>query len=601
MSAVFRAYLWKEWREQRKLLGALALGLVLIVGMIVTFADWRDIDSSFTYTWVTVLCLCSAILTVGSDLFARERKGEQLGFLERLPAGLSMAFRAKLVFFLILIIASILFGLGITALGGLFFGEGVPRFSVNPWYRHGLAILITLSLWIFAVSTWAPSSVTAAPFAIVMLGVLVAPVAVFHLLMQRTIPWPLPYLGWFLGSLALGAILGVRVCFVNASSRSRSKWLAFCACVGFCFLALLPANTWAGLIWKEWQSRPYYFSSVTIGDSGRFAFLTLWRFDGKGMRDHRTQRALVVDLETGEWRFEGNPKPSFFFEHHGQLLLGSWPTKEELTTGDVVRVAQPFDPETGQFKDPVFEEESFSMPIEPADYGLDEFDGRLLVRESGLGYLAILQPRSSGNSQSSFRSKGGAQVLQVENALVSSVIVMHEGFLIRGVGLWQWIDPETKERTRSELLKRGDEVLALLDDGTLLVLRSDGLYLVDLDRGFNDPVALEGIEFEALSSAQIHSRPPIGPGGKWTPIDPTHPFMLQVAAGHVGKSFSQVATLDLDERVFRLTEIQGPYRTALVWSDAGECILANDDQQLIHHDLESGQHTVLFDVADLTR
>lgn len=316
MSRVFRTYLWKEWREQRRLLGSLALGLSILVGLIVAFVDFKDVDVSFSYTWITTLCVAATILTVGPDLFARERRGQQLRFLERLPRGLAMAFRGKLTFFLLVISGAIAFGLGIAALGGLVFGDGVPPFAFNSWNWQAFGVVIVASLWVFAVSTWVPTAVTAAPLTALLLCLLALPFGVFYLLMGKEIPWPWPHYWPFLACIALGALISARVCFVSASARSRPRSLAVASCVGVGVLAFLPLNAWAGRAFWEWQNRPYALIDTTIGDNGRFAFLTFERREGRGDplggKKHGECYAMIMDLKTGERRFVGEGTRSYF-------------------------------------------------------------------------------------------------------------------------------------------------------------------------------------------------------------------------------------------------------------------------------------------------
>ncbi|MFT4540440.1 MAG: hypothetical protein ACI835_002891 [Planctomycetota bacterium] len=609
MSAVLRSYLWKEWREQRKLIGGLVLGLLMIVGVNGALDLWtRGIDSMFTYTWVTAMCVIATSMTVGSDLFARERHGSQLSFLERLPAGLSMAFRGKLLFFLLLMIAATLFGLGLAALGGLVFGSGVPRFTISSWSPFDLAMVLTVVLWTFAVSTWIRTSVTAVPITLLMLGVLSTPVVVFHRLMLLTVSWPMPHQWWFLGSLALGALVAARVCFVNASARARPKRVAVGYCLGVGLLAFLPVNTWAALQWGEWQRRPYFILDAVIGDNGRFAYLSLAQVDlGRSYTYEsmfsQDRGALIVDLDSGAWRFVSDHVSSWFLQRNGALLLSAWPTESELSTGNVEGVTQEYDPSTGQPVDTTLGAES--MPTDPADYGLESFARQdwshvPTVRASGLGHLAIFPRSNVPGPTNLFRSSDGTQVLDVSSERVRDVIIMRDGFLLLEEGIWQWFDPDTREHTRSALLGEGDHVLALLDDGSLMVLREQGLHHVDLDSGVNDSIEMEGFTHRPLGLDKAFTDYQSRSKSLWAPLNPSKPFLIVMASDPLNTE-PQLVMLDLDDGVLRAIKSVGLYHNRLVWSAPDRVIVATDHHQLMECDLETGQRTILFDVADLNR
>src|SRR5262245_17401313 len=97
---ILKLYLWKEWRDQRTAVLALALLLPAAILATAFFVPLRSLRDP-----LALLCAASAasrlsLLAIGSDLLPGELRRGRVRFLERLPSGLPAAFAAKLAFLL---------------------------------------------------------------------------------------------------------------------------------------------------------------------------------------------------------------------------------------------------------------------------------------------------------------------------------------------------------------------------------------------------------------------------------------------------------------------------------------------------------------------
>jgi len=96
--SAFRVHLWKEWREHRLVLLVLALLVPATVLGVAPFVATHAYKDTTTALVCVLLGALAMTMTVGGELFARE-EGVRLAFLERMPGGLALAFRAKIAFF----------------------------------------------------------------------------------------------------------------------------------------------------------------------------------------------------------------------------------------------------------------------------------------------------------------------------------------------------------------------------------------------------------------------------------------------------------------------------------------------------------------------
>ena len=105
---MLRAHLWREWREFRAVLLAMA-GLVpgLVILCVLLMPDWADSDSFVSVTvggWAFV-----AVFVMGGYVVPKEMRGDSMHLLRRLPSGLGPVFCAKVLFIMCVLV-------GVTAL-----------------------------------------------------------------------------------------------------------------------------------------------------------------------------------------------------------------------------------------------------------------------------------------------------------------------------------------------------------------------------------------------------------------------------------------------------------------------------------------------------
>lgn len=596
---VFRAYLRKEWCEQRLVIVALAIGLFVATGLIGLVLEWETMELSFTYDWVVSMCAGAALLTVGSDLFARERHRGQLQFLERVPAGLSAAFHGKLAFFALVLIGSVLYGCLLAALSGLVFAGSFP---LADFAGRGtlIAALSVAALWVFAVSTWVPTSVTSVPLTALFVALNLLPA---HLFLRFAggldspfgSPWPL------LGTTAVGALLSARVCFVNAAARSRPRRTAIWSCAGIGVLAFLPYNVWAGATYIDWLNWPYRVNTVFVGNEARYAFFNLSRLDPQHRGRHTDRpRALVLDLQTLDWQFEGGEGASAFTDHDWSSPGFQRPDQNLFTlySSQSGEARDVYDASTGERLRTFSESERTPfLPYSPEDFGLEQFAQEPRFSWAGAGQQVRF--RDADEKHAYIRTPDGSQVLRIERYRAGRVRALRDGFVIHEQDGWQWIDPETLTLTPFEPLKPDDKWMVTLTDGSLVVITDGELVLLDPRTGDRESVELKGPGRERgsiLSFLTMHSLGSRGPLAH----DGTSVVQLYLE-GTPGRY--EPALLDLAERTLTLadwdTGVIGV--SSLSWNERERAIAVEDFRVLVHYDFGSGERRVLFDVANLER
>ena len=77
-------YFWKEWREQRGPLAVLAVVLLCAVAIVTAILPRETLFHPVSCAGVVGLTVLAMLMSVGSDLLARERQHGAIGFLERL-------------------------------------------------------------------------------------------------------------------------------------------------------------------------------------------------------------------------------------------------------------------------------------------------------------------------------------------------------------------------------------------------------------------------------------------------------------------------------------------------------------------------------------
>ncbi len=126
MMRQLRTLLWKEWRDHRAALIAIAIALPVLLGLALWgFGDrliqdhWRTEPTVMLLPFVALL----VVIAVGSELVAGEARRETLGFLLRIPSGLLKPLLAKLLFYVL-------------AMAGMIAWALMLLFAVHGLYDH---------------------------------------------------------------------------------------------------------------------------------------------------------------------------------------------------------------------------------------------------------------------------------------------------------------------------------------------------------------------------------------------------------------------------------------------------------------------------------
>lgn len=596
---LLKTYLRKEWREQRLALGGLALGLSVAVGVVGSLLSKETLSSSFTYDWVVSICFGAALVTVGSDLFGRERQSRQLGFLERLPAGLGAAFRAKLAFFALLLVGAVGYGLLLAALVSLVFTGELPAPVFMASRGPFLSLALLAALWIFAVSTWVPTSVMTLPVTAVVVAVCLLP----GWLMVRGVTAPLPGSGVFWPLLviaALGALICARVCFVNAAARSRPRRVAVWWGLGLTVLSFTPYSAWARAELVEWQNWPFRIRDAYVGEGERFAFVNLERYDplARGRKESRGYSALVLDLDTGGWRLEGEAGPAMFSDVYLADPLGENPEGRPigLYVVDGRVDGRVYDASTGLPTGERYEPSFPASSCAPEDFGLERFEGKPRVRWAGLGQVV----RFIGEGADEFqyvRTPTGQSILRMDDYRAHRVRALEERFLIVEKNEWSWIDPQTHALSPFEPLREGEKLGPTLTDGTLIAWSATGVCVLDPITGARTQFETRGIDLEARNLRALGVGAPRG----WR--EPVGAEAQVVATLYVDEFARRriPALLDLAAHTLRVPDWEEAtcLELSFVWSDGPRAIAIEGWSRLVHYDFETEERRVLFDVAEL--
>jgi len=199
---MFKAYLSKEWREQKWSI-IVILGAFLPISMIL----WSIIESipfnnrpSFIRTCsqskLTILVgLILAVVVLANNLLGREMKGHGFDFLSRVPGRLGLAFTAKM---------SLWAGTVIGIFGLCYLSQFLPSplgFWPAPipgeeyWHLKEMLILTSLGfvfgLWVMASAAWMDHQGLALPATIVFIMLWWAPFMIWFY--PRTYSWSLPF------------------------------------------------------------------------------------------------------------------------------------------------------------------------------------------------------------------------------------------------------------------------------------------------------------------------------------------------------------------------------------------------------------------------
>lgn len=606
MLSPLSSYLWKEWREQRATLALLAVLLCAGVAAVSAALPRELAADPLAFQGAVALSLLATVMSVGSDLLARERTGGGLSFLERLPGGLWTAFRAKLVFFVAVLAGAALYGALLASAAALLRAGQLPTGLLEgsaPWL---LAVLVAVSLWVFAVSAWMPASALTFPATLLLLGAFAWP-AVLSLAGNPLLrPSAAQGLG-FAALCAAGAPLSACAAFVFGSRLGRTRRRAAFAGLSVAMLFFAPAWIWAAGRYASLANAPFEVHTAWASPSGRHAFLDLVRRPPVGLDVEAAERwergtALIVDLERGSWDFPGTRDASLFAETRSALRFRRLsepvsPTHLRLLDGarslrgeggrelvlelDSARVLSP--------------EEATTLPpaeLGPGDFGLQREPEHFFITQAGLGHR--LSYRDGGLGGERYRSRDGELVVAAEDLPrgatgreLFDVRVRPGLWIARDVHSWVWLDPARGERGELARLPEGAWIGPMVEDGRLLMVHQGAPSLVDPVGGERVPLRFEGGDgFELRTAVGISGMTSVG----------VAPESMLIVSGRLGM---RLAALDVRAGTLTLGPTGHGRRLRVLWTRGAQALVLENSEAIVRHDLDRGTREVLFSVDDL--
>lgn len=358
--SLFRAHLWKEWRENRGgivgVLGVVLLAAPLLV-MVCQHFEFPLGDAPAT---ASLAAIALVMIALGGEVLARELSSDRRAAISRLPAGLPQAFYARVWVYLASIVGAgaLAYGWSAAWLWWLA-GEGASTDSM-PLYGSFLFAAAVLASWSLTPSCWLRQSMLATPAGVVLLLILIG----------------LPFLRWkdeltdiFVQEGIVGVVvalsgLGLLAAWMSFSRGVRGgtcRRSATIAGMATLLLGCIPLYGYAAERLSDWRSfdvrdANVRFGAGWFGSSGRPVYLNALDY-GKPRRESAsgggspsyTNHALIVDVTTGEWRDLG-PGSHFTLPWGSRecdgaeiYLYEEWPEQElsviDMESGERLRPA----------------------------------------------------------------------------------------------------------------------------------------------------------------------------------------------------------------------------------------------------------------------
>jgi hypothetical protein len=603
-------YLWKEWREQRATLGVLAAVLLAGVTAVVAVLPAKHADDPLVFQGAI------AIASTGSDLLARERSGPGLGFLERAPAGLAMAFRAKLVFFALALFSAATYGALLATAAALLRSGELPQRLLDgpsPWL---LAILLGVSLWVFAVSAWMPASALTFPGTVLLLAALAWPAVLAANGDPLYKPTPSQVLVFAFLCLA-GAPISAWAAFVLGSRRGRSRRWASIAGLSVAAIFFAPAWAWAAGRYSSLVNASFEILQGWVGPNGRHAFLTLTRRPPQRVPQDQAHgwenrcTAVLVDLKQHAWQIPGSMDASAFIEDMSRqsrrvrcderLVLKLQLVDSNLGAVDYDHQSV-YGTNTAQLLSLKEIGATHAQDPSPLDFGLSVVPRTFSLYWSGLGHrLSFLEESVTGDKHWTclYRNLAGTIVVERDSIVPRDNHGNSEGevrirpgrWLVRIGKKWYSVDPITCQRDPLSGFREGDSIGPILEDGRVLLASGGAAYLLDPDTGQRIGLTVTGRgEFEVDHIDRFGV-----PSGAVYPLPVDRPTIL----GLWGPRAGTLGLLDVPTNQLRIQSTDVLMPAAILWSNEREAILVEEHLRLVRYDFASDENEVLFSVEEL--
>lgn len=597
-------YFWKEWREQRGTLGVLALVLLCGVAVLAAVLPKTAVQDPITFQVAIGLVILATVMSIGSDLLARERQLGAIAFLERVPGGLGTAFRAKLGFFVATLIAAACYGALLALCMSVARTGHLPREMLASSPIWLVVMVVAISLWVFAVSAWMPSGTLTFPATLLFLAVFAWP-GVHAATGDRLFLPTTTQATVFVALCILGAPASAWAGFVLGARSNRPRRTAALFSLSTAALFFAPVWVWAGIRYVDARSAPFEIQWGVIGPGGRFAFLDLARKASdretpKTWADERFS-ALIVDLEQGGWRHAGEVDASAFAEElafaRRRSLLGSdGCPRLELHAQGGDAAPRRIDGSTARELPAGSSSLDLALDPRPEDFGVHPAPNAYSIRWAGLGQALYFH---DGNRRwvNIFRDPerslcvDSASILPtLDEAALQDVRVRAGRWLALEHRRWIWFDPSTGKTEPVASFAADERLGPALDDGRFVLLAPSEVYILDPETG-------------ERSELQVVGRPDIGrllaistgPERSGPPIPTAHATLVFVHASR----WMGPAVLDPVAGVLRLAKIEGLSILQWLASTGTRAILIEDHRRLVRYDFDRDRQEELFSVDSL--
>ena len=293
----FAACLWKEWREQRGIAGAIAVAsfvLVLLFELVVPRSRvGREDDAGLA----ALLTFATVALAFFGDAFAGEERRGTLDFLRRTPGGWWPPFAAKYTF--LLAVSLVLTGWAwCCGASATWLIHGVaPALNKKVGVERIVEGVVLVPLWSVAVSIWFPRGTLALPGAVFVLALFLAPVAAacfwarggevlrnseYDALVCALSVLRIPdaAFGWMLRAAVVAAPLVALLSFAKGRAVERGPWRAGAIGLVALLVLFLPGYAWTATRVVDYRRFDPAAGELRIdgedacvATSGRFAYV----------------------------------------------------------------------------------------------------------------------------------------------------------------------------------------------------------------------------------------------------------------------------------------------------------------------------------------
>lgn len=477
----FRLCLWREWREHRMALLAILLLLPACAWFLCLPLPRAQLGDPLFHAATALGFALVGLVAIGGELLGGERRGSGARWLERLPAGLGGAFRAKLVFLALTLVLTTAFGYGVgRGLGALRGAQALKERQLEELLGFLAALVLVLGTWTFALSAWALRGGLALMAATLVLAVLGLPA--WRVLEAGYDPRP-EEAARLAAVLVATGLLAAWLGFVRGARLGRGVGAS-------AFLGLSPAApVLLGLfLWSEDKlaerdafdpgAASFRLLSTRVTADGRQAF---------GVGTHALPRwgrgtmplfALRIDLADGSHEALGRvtgesvrfrPAERGLLELEGFVLArkGLDPLVFDAATG-APGTWSPSQPDRQEWK--------------PRGLGIERFPGNGSAR-------TLWDP---------FRQRAYPVAILGERWYAGKLLVRPGPWLLSHSPMsWTWFDPDAGTRVPTGWPAHA-EPLVLLEDGRILLADPAGLRWIHPERGTS-----ERVECGGLTSAQV--------------------------------------------------------------------------------------------------